>query len=150
MSVIKKWFNEAVDEGIKVYHSDESEYLIYKGFKIIKTLDDFKILDVRRSDFYDDVKSKDLLVLEKLGFIFGSDSIVHSRNKRRVSIYTKRLERIYTNKKLYKSKLKDKDTKKFYEKKLRNCEENILKNIDLLFFYKSKVEQHELKYSKIN
>lgn len=147
MNVVKQWFDEAVKEGVRVYSSEESEYLIYKGFKITKNLDNYVIHDVRRSDFYDPLKHNDYITLQKLGFIFGCDSIVHSRNKRRVLIYTRRLEKIYTNRRLYESKLKVKSTRAFYEKKIRNCQENIRKNIDLLFFYKSKVEQHELKYN---
>lgn len=153
MSVLKEWFDEVGRNNVKIHHSKESEFVIYKGFKLSKSIDGFTIQDVRRSDFYDDVKIKEHNILCKLGFIRGADLIVHRRNVKRVSVYTRLLEKTYSDRKLFSSKLRPLKTREFYKKKIRNCQDNIKKYIDLLFLYKSRVEQYNLKYNineKIN
>ena len=104
-------------------------------------------LFIRRSDFYDEVREREYKILLKLGFIRGIDWIVNKRNLRRITIYTRLLEKLYKDKKEYQSKLRPLKTRAFYQKKLRNCQENIHRNIDLLFLYKSRIEQYNLKYN---
>ena len=147
MSVIKEWFDECVSNDFPTYISGESEFIIYRGFKITKTFDEYKIQDVRLSDFYDEVKDKDYKILVKLGFIRGGDWIVNKRNYKRVRIYTKIIERLYEDKILYRKNLRPKKTRAFYQKKLRNCQENIHKTIDLLFLYKARISQYNSKYN---
>lgn len=147
MELLKLWFEEVFSSGLLQNTSSNINYIIYRGFKLSKNEDDYKIEDVRFSDFYEPVREKDLEILTKLGFLKGADWISHSRNVRRVKIYTRLIERLYNNKKDYKSKLRPLKTRAFYQKKLRNCQENIHKTIDLLFLYESKVNQHIEKYN---
>lgn len=147
MKILQEWFEDARQNNVRIFHFEENDFLIYKGFKITKNYDGYRLQDVRRSDFYDEIKSKDLKILLKLGFIEGIDYIVNQRNLRRVNIYTKILEKLYTHRKEYQSKLRPRITREFYQKKIRNCNENIHNNIDLLFLYKSRVEQYNLKYN---
>lgn len=147
MDVLRQWFNEGEKNGLIVYHSIESEFLIYKGFKLSKFLDHYKLEDVRRSDFYDEVTQREQNILKKLGFIKGIDSIVNTRNLKRVGIYTRLLEKLFQDKKEYQSKLRPLKTREFYNKKIRNCQDNIHNYIDLLFLYKSRIEQFNIKYN---
>lgn len=147
MNILKKWYDEVLENDIPVFTSGESEFTIYRGFKLTKTFDEYKIEDVRLSDFYDKVKDRDFKILKKLGFIRGADWIVNKRNHRRVQIYTRIIERLYEDKAEYKSKLRPLKTRAFYQKKLRNCQENIHKTIDLLFLYKARINQYNSKYN---
>jgi hypothetical protein len=148
MNALKQWFDEVEMSVLNVHRYKGSEFVIYKGFKLSKTLDQYKLEDVRVSDFYGEVKKRDYNVLLKLGFIRGADEIVNKRNIRRVGIYTRLLEKLYADRKEYQKKLRPLKTREFYRKKIRNCQENIHKNIDLLFLYKSRIEQYNLKYKK--
>lgn len=146
MSIVKQWFEEVLSSPFMSI-SSKSSYIIYKGFKISKIEDEYKIEDVRFSDFYTPVKEAELNTFKKIGFIRGADWIAHKRNLRRVKIYTRLIERLYVEKKEYSSKLRPLKTRAFYKKKLRNCQENIHKTIDLLFLYKSRVNQYIDKYN---
>lgn len=148
MNILKEWFNEVLENNMEIYSSKESEYLIYRGFKLSRSFDgEYKIQDVRLSDFYDDVKDRDYKILVKLGFIRGGDWIVNKRNIKRVQTYTRIIEKLYDDKRDYQSKLRPRKTRAFYQKKLRNCQENIHKTIDLLFLYKSRINQYNSKYN---
>lgn len=147
MDITEQWFTNAESGGLKRFHHQGVDFIIYKGFKLSKNTDTYTIEDVRRSDFYDKVRSSDYTKLIKLGFIKGVDEIVNTRNLKRVGIYTKLVEKLYMNKLSYRSNLCEGKTKEFYEKKLRNCQENIHKNIDLLFLYKTRINQYNLKYN---
>lgn len=147
MNILKKWFDEVMDSDVRIFTSSKSEFTIYKGFKLTKTLNTYKIEDVRFSDFYDKVKDKDYKIMVKLGFIRGADWITNRRNHRRVHIYTKIIEKLYKDKFEYKSKLRPLETRAFYQKKLRNCQENIHKTITLLFLNKSRISQYNSKYN---
>ena len=96
MNITEQWFTNAESGGLKKFHHQGVDFIIYKGFKLSKNTDTYTIEDVRRSDFYDEVKSTDHAKLIKLGFIKG---------------------------------------------------ENIHKNIDLLFLYKTRINQYNLKYN---
>lgn len=147
MSVLEQWFKEVEMSVLNIHHYKESEFIIYKGFKLSRELGVYKLEDVRTSDFYDEVKKRQYNVLLKLGFIKGIDQIVNKRNIRRVGIYTRLLENLYSDRKEYQKKLRPLKTRDFYKKKIRNCQENIHRNIDLLYLYKSRIEQYNSKYS---
>jgi hypothetical protein len=147
MNILEKWYEELMGNSMGSYNSKGSECLFYKGFKLTKTLDGYKLEDIRLSDFYDPVKKKDYDVLMELGFIKGADTIVNNRNIKRVRIYTRIIERLYEDKKEYKSNLRPLKTRVFFQKKLRNCQENINKNIDLMFLHKSQINQYNSKYN---
>lgn len=146
MIVIKQFYREIKKSKINIHVDGLTTFAIYKGFKVSKTNDEYLLQDVRSSDFYDTVKPKHLDMLKSLGFIKGADTIVYNRDLRRVQSYTSLLEKLYKNRKLYEKQL-TKD-KVFYEKKIKNTNENILKNIDLLFFYKTRVNQFNNKYNQ--
>ena len=144
MNILKKWFDEVENSDINVFRSSKSEFIIYNGFKITKTSDNkYKIQDVRLTDFYDEVKDSDYENMVNLGFIKGSNWIVYNRNIKRVQTYTKTIEKLYNDKRKYQSKIRTIKTRAFYEKKLRNCQANIHKNIDLLFLYKTRINQYK-------
>src|SRR5690606_8400224 len=132
MEQVKQWFDEAIENHIKVFTAPESEFIIYKGFKITKTIDgNYIIQDVRINNFYSKVSDKDLSVLTTLGFIKGVEKLSYDRNLRRVVIYTKKLEKLYSEREICQKRMSTNVT--FYSKKLRNCKEGIGKYIDLLF-----------------
>lgn len=142
MDKIKGWYKEAVRYRCLVYSFEEFEYILYKGFKIIKFDNgEYTIQDTRLSDLYNEVGEEHMKVLEESGFIVGADQLSYERNVKRVKDYTEKIEKLYTEM----DELKISGT----PKKIENCDENILKYIDLMFFYKVKVEQHESKYLKI-
>lgn len=148
MNELEQWFDEVRLSVLNVHRYKETEFIIYKGFKLSKTHGKYKIEDVRISDFYGDVKKRDYNTLLKLGFIKGTDYIVHKRNLRRVGIYTRLLEKLYSERKEYERKLRPLKTRAFYKKKIKNCQENIHRSIDLLYLYKSRIDQYNLKYKK--
>lgn len=145
----KDWFKEAENTGQFIITQGVDRWTIYKGFKLTKHPDDkYTLQDVRFNDFYSEVRAKELEIIRSLGFIRGVDEISYTRNKRRVKRYTRKIERLYEDQKIYKHKIRDKERLEFYEKKLRNCNKNINRNIDNLFLYKSRVKNHESKYNK--
>ena len=147
----KIWFEEAVKYGLTIYTVRDTDinYIVYKGFKITKTEGRYFIQDIRLNDFYTNVDKKQIITLKENGFIKGADIISYERNKRRIAKYISLLEKLYENKEEYVKKYNNNAS--FYEKKLNNCREGILKYSDLLFFYKAKILQHEIKYNlKIN
>ena len=147
MDIIENWFTITNRGGMRTFHHEGVDFIIYKGFKLSKYEKHYAVEDVRRSDFYDEVRPSDHKKLVELGFVRGVDQVVNTRNLKRIGIYTRILEKLYTDKLSYKDSLREVSTKEFYEKKLRNCQENIHKNIDLLFLYKTRINQYNLKYS---
>ncbi|NRA77308.1 MAG: hypothetical protein HRU18_03785 [Pseudoalteromonas sp.] len=141
MSLIKEWFEDSKGDTILVEQSNGVVWIMYKGFKITKSPEGYFIQDVRFSDFYNSVRPEDFEILKGEGFIRGADTISYRRNILRVEVCTKKIERLYTQRDFFKSE--------GLVKKLRNCQENINKSIDQLFFYKSAVSQYKNKY-KLN
>lgn len=139
----KRWYKQAILQGCTVYNEKEQSFVIYKGFKIIKTESLYTVLDVRKSDMYSKITGDDLRIISELGFIKGVDKISYERNKERV----KSLEEIINklNKEKEKASNKLQDNFKFYTKKLKNIDVNIVDTEDLLIFYKSKIKQYEDK-----
>ena len=147
----KIWFEESVKYGLTIYTVRDTDinFIVYKGFKITKTEGRYFIQDIHLNDFYTNVDKKQIITLKENGFIKGADIISYERNKRRIAKYISLLEKLYENKEEYVKKYNTNES--FYEKKLNNCREGILKYSDLLFFYKAKILQHEIKYNlKIN
>lgn len=142
MNEVAKWFAEAIDYGLKVYNENNSQYIFYKGFKLIKNHDsEYFIQDIRVSDFYRDVDEKHLSIIRNRGLIRGADDISYHRNIKRVERYTKKVESLYED--------LDKFVAKGDLRKIENCRENIKKYLDLMFFYKAKIHQYNNKY-KLN
>jgi len=138
--MIQKWFDEAVDYGLQVFNINGVQCIFYKGFKMSLVNNKYIIEDVRKNDFYTDVEENHFEILKTNGFIQGADNISYERNNSRVTKFTKTLEKLYTDKeKMVKSK-------KSNTQKFENLINGIYKYIDLLFFYKAKVLQHQNKY----
>lgn len=130
---VSLWFEEC-----KTHPSSKSptaDTYIYKGYK----LTDSTILNVRLNDFYKSITEKEMETFSQYGFITGADLLCYRRNKRRVSNYTKTLERLYQARGEYKQKCNE----EYYAKKLVNCEDRILYYLDLLLLYKSRVVRYE-------
>lgn len=142
MNVLKKWFEEAKKE-TKVFTDDSGQFVIYKGFKVREEKDKYSILDVRFIDLYSKVRNSEYKIMKKFGFIIGIDLISYARDLNRVFLYNKKVEKFYN----LRDSLDKKDPK--YLSKLSNCNDNINKNIDLMFYYKTRINQFRIKYSEI-
>lgn len=142
----KEWYEQAILQGCTVYNEKEQSFVIYKGFKIIKTESLYTVLDVRKSDMYSKITDKDLKIFTELGFIKGVDKISYERNKTRVDFLEKTIRKLNEEKDKASNKLQD--NVKFYTKKLKNIDVNIVDTEDLLIFYKSKVKQYEDNINK--
>lgn len=141
MSELKQWFEEA--STIKVYSNSTQRYVMRKGFKITHYLEDdtYTILDTRLNDFYTEVSEADMKIFMNKGFVKGTNIIMYGRNVARVKSYLSKIADLYTKKVKYKGLLTK--NKPFYTKQLKNCDENIHKNHEMMQFYKAQVEQFE-------
>lgn len=142
---LQLWYEQAVRIGVHTYCDDNCEFLIYKGFKISKYPHKYLIENVRNSDFYEPLTESQQEFLIDQGFIKGADTYSYERNKVRYMKYIRRLEKVYDDRTLFRNKREI--NPKFYDKRLNNCEEGILKYTDLLFFYKAKILQYEQFYN---
>jgi hypothetical protein len=136
----KRWFKECVESGIRVHRHMGEQFVIYKGFKIIKATNRYATADVRKSDFYSPISVKDWTMLTTFGFIKGADMISNNRNEDRVAYYDALIDRLKYMLKTYKAGLKS-VSNNFYSKKIRNTELKIEKSQTLLALYKTKVAQ---------
>jgi len=142
--IIKEWFTEAKTT-TKVFNLVDSEFIIYKGFKILKVEDVYTIYDVRLSNMYSSVTSECFKELSKKGFIKGADYICFKRNKKRVVTYKKRAEVWYDKRRKYKKELPN--NRELNEKRIRNINRKIEEAIDHMFLYKIRINQYKSKYS---
>lgn len=148
MDKTKEWFDEAVKYRVRVYSVKDSDYILYKGFKISKFHDgEHLIQDIRLTDFYTEVEKEHLAIINTKGFIRGADDISYERNVIRVDDYTKKIETLYGNLEDFEKNKNKKPS--FYAKKIENCQKNIHNYVDLMFFYKAQIEQYKNKY-KLN
>lgn len=145
MSTIERWWTEA-KEVTPVHKTYNSEFLIYKGFKISLVEDDLSILDVRFSNMYRSVHEEYLSAFTKHGFIKGADLISLERDTKRVEFYQKETEKLYDKRAKFSKQLPK--NKKLNEKRIKNINLKIDEYIDLIFLYKVKVQQLTLKYNK--
>lgn len=144
---IEEWFNEAKSNHVKVFYLVSVEFIIYKGFKILKDGDRYTMQDVRFSNMYSVVKPENYRLFIEKGFIEGADMICFKRNKRRIISYKKRAELLYDKRRRFKKEL-NKD-RRLNEKRIRNINRNIDYQVDNLFLYKTRINQHKIKY-KLN
>ena len=136
--MLKGWFEE-VSRVTKVFKNGDSEFIIYKGFKLTFSPKKYIIEDVRFTDFYTEVSEEDLEILKSKGFVLGARTIMYHRDCKRVKNYEKRIAKLYEDRDRFKKNL-SKD-RVFNSKRVRNCNENIHNFLDLMFFYKTRVEQ---------
>lgn len=146
----EKWFNECLSNNdVKVFNDGEFEFVIYKGVKLVKTNDGFRLLDVRFNDFYSRLAKPYKRILRKHGFVKGCDIMMYERDLMRCRKYERYLEELYTYKKRLLKKLDEVTYKRPIRKKLGVMERKASDAIDDLFFYNSRKEQFEVKY-KLN
>lgn len=132
------WEAERSFPSIPIYTTDKEKFLIYKGIRLSydNEVEAYIILDTRISDLYTPLTLNCLNTLKKYGFVRGADNLAYERNKRRVVTYRKKIEDMYNRIK-----------KEVDKTKIRTYRENVHKFLDLMFFYKSKVQQHKIKYN---
>jgi len=145
MCKIKEWFNEAKADDQEIFKLNDIEFIIYKGFKIIRQYDTYYIKDVRFNNMYSEVSKKCYSEFVSKGFIKGADNICFRRNRDRILYYKKRAEMLY-NKRIKFSKELD-SNRRLNEKRIRNLNKNIEESIDHMFLYKTRVNQYKTKYN---
>lgn len=134
---VKVWFNEVS----RVHHSSDSSFVIFKGFKITKFDEGgYSIQNVMKSDMYPDATQKEISVFIEHGFVKGATLLQNERDKKRVIKYTKKLESLYTRR----AKVKKESPSKKRDKKIRLINNSIKNNLDLVFFYKTRVNQFNI------
>lgn len=145
MNVIDKWWKEG-KKVTPIHKAYNSEFLIYKGFKI--TLKDgvYSIQDVRFSNMYQELSDIVWLTFKVHGFVKGVDLIGLERDTKRIDYYKKSTETLYDKRAKF-TKLLSKN-RKLNEKRIRNINLKIDEYIDLMFFYQVRVQQLTLKYNK--
>lgn len=136
--MLKEWFEESIKYDIKIFSTIDSEFIIYKGFKITKIEDNYIIQYVRLNDFYSNVSYRNMKTLKDLGFIKGVDKIYYESISKRIKIYTKKV-RFFENKK---------DNEKISPKKLSFYNNLIQNYTELIFYYKFKIKQYNLLNTK--
>lgn len=113
---LEEFYNDIIDKEKRVEYTcyvRNISWVFYKGFKLTK--DDnggIEIEDVRYSEYYTDLKSKDVALIKRLGFIKAADLISNDRNRAKVNEYKEALEELEEEKKLIKSKEMNKADKK--------------------------------------
>lgn len=147
---LQQWFDQATNV-TRLFNNTLTgdEYIIHLGFKITRTKAlEYIIEDVRRSDLYNPLRKSDAKILKRMGFVEGVEFIRYQKDQKRVVKSEAALLKAYEGKKEALSQLDNPDRKKtvaFYNKKVKNCSNNIQHNADMIFFYRSRVEQYELK-----
>lgn len=144
MSNISKWYNEASSK-VKVHLDSEGKFLIYKGFKILKSTVGYSLRDVRHSEFYTPVKKRDHVLILKYGFIEGVDRINFCRNEGKIEGYNTKI-------KVQQDKKEDSQkelpiNKRLNEKRIRVANEKIDYYSDLKLLLQSRNKQLKIKYN---
>ena len=144
MNEIQRWFKEA-EKVARTFSGLNDEYVIYKGFKIIKLGSKYIIQDVRFSNLGNPVSEEDYSKFRVLGFIKGADYINYNRDTLRVQSYKQRTEALYTkNRRLLKELPKD---RKINEKRIRRNKIKIDDYINQILFYQVRIKQFNIKYN---
>lgn len=145
MENIKNWFNQ-VKNLVKTFEDYDSEYVIYKGFKLTKRGEEYFIQDVRFSNLYSEVTVTDLNKFIDKGFIKGADLISFERDTKRILSYKKMAEVLYDRRRKFTKELSK--NRALNEKRIRNINRRIEEYIDLMFFYEVRVKQFNIKNKK--
>lgn len=147
MNDVRQWFEEA--SLVTNVHKDfNSEFLIYKGFKITKKEGSYRIQDVRHSEFYSPVSIQDLNEIKEKGFIAGIDYINYVLNLGRVENYKLQVDTLKLKKKLARKELRQGIDRRLNNKRIRLANENILEYEDLIQLTESRIKQFNFKYNK--
>lgn len=145
-----RWFKECEDsKEVTIFTEGGNRYVIYKGIKLERTNDGHRLLDVRYFDFYSRVSKRDKKVLKSLGFVKGCDTLMYQRDLMRVDKYEQDMKDFYKRKARLSKSLPKSKNKRLVRKKLNILDRKIHEVLDLVFFYKSRKEQFEIKY-KLN
>lgn len=145
-NIIEQWFEEA-SKKCMIFTTPDEDFLIYKGFKIGKPYEvPIYIKDVRLSNMYTDVSKTSTNLFKKHGFIKGADIISHKRDSSRIKYYKRQTEQFYDRKRKAEKELKVNKDIALNTKRVRNLKIRIRESLDLMFFYKSRVEQFKNKH----
>ena len=117
---LENWFNSL---GLDVHYHKNNEFVFYKGFKITRASQTYKIEDTRFNDFYSEVKLRDKKILTEHGFIKGCDILNYNRDKRRLRYYINQIKRLKQSIKKRKRRLHL--NREFNEKRIRNHTDSI-------------------------
>jgi len=148
MNQITKWFEE-VKQTNNVHTTSEGEFVIYKGFKItIPEQGNPRIQDVRFNTMYSDVTKAAKMLFVKLGFKRGVETLQNFRDIKRVEALKKKTAKLYDKRKQFRKELPL--NKRLNEKRIRNIKRKVSENIDLIFFYQSRIKQFNNKYNGKN
>lgn len=142
MNNIKIWFNQAKNIA-KTFKAYDSEFVIYKGFKLSERNNEYYLQDVRFSNLYNEVGKEDLDKFLRLGFKNGADLISFERDSMRILSYKKRIESLLAKKGKFEKELVKR--RAFNEKRIRNADNKIEEYVDLLSFYEVRVKQFNIK-----
>lgn len=148
MKKIESWFEEAKQQ-CPLFETLNENFIIYKGFKIFKPFDGkVQIVDARYGNMYTNVSKTSLSYFEKFGFIKGADIISHKRDVKRVETYKSKTAKLYDKRRRFKKELPK--NKRLNEKRIRNINKKIATNVDLIFYYSTRIEQFKIKYNDSN
>lgn len=143
---MQRWFDEASNV-LRVHNFKDGSAIFYKGFKLsCDSKNNFKILDIRFSDDYQEVKPKELEEIRGQGFIRGVDEINQRLSQKRLKACIKKVETYYSKKKRAKRDM-HKDVR-LNKKRIRNLDKNIDIVVDEILLHRMRISQFNNKYNK--
>lgn len=145
MDAVRIMFEEG-SSVTNIHQDNKGEFLIYKGFKITKEENNYRIQDVRRSEFYSSVKESEYELMLEKGFVHAADLISYELNLERIENYKVSIEALELKKKLAKKTLRE--DRRLNLKRIRLAEENIVELQDLIQLSQSRIKQFNNKYNK--
>lgn len=142
---IQGWYEEAIKDH-KVFNTVKESFVIYRGFRISKDIDNqFEIKDVRLDDNYTNITRSSHSQLRSRGFTEGCDYVSVGRARIGVAKLRNTIERMYAKRKKFKSLIR-KD-KRLNEKRIKNINKNVGILVDQIFLYNTRINQFNLKYN---
>ena len=149
-NIVEQWLEEYLSSGRgKLYVGDGFEFIIYKGFKILRDEENTRIMDVRKTDFYSEVTIEDFNVLCTQGFVKGCDILVYNRDCKRVKYYKGRLAQKYKEREEARKQKGTVDPRRLAVR-LESLDRMITDGVDKLFFFEVRKTQTENKYNLNN
>lgn len=139
------WFDD-VSNVLRVHDFNNESAIFYKGFKLSRDFkNNFKIVDTRFDDDYQEVKPKELEEIREKGFIRGVDEINQRLSQKRLKACIKKVETYYAKKKRAKREM-HKDVR-LNKKRIRNLDKNIDIVVDEILLHRMRISQFNNKYN---
>lgn len=146
--MVKEWFEEYVNSGKGKTHriDDDSEFIIYKGFKILRDREHYTLEDTRFSDLYTRVSDFDLMRLQSHGFMEGCDRIKYVRDSLRLEKHRLSLEELSEDRQTLADLNLDKSSREYKKRnnKLTAARQYHSKKYD---YYDNKMKKVETEYN---